>query len=180
MILKTINDIKIMKQNNFNAVRTSHYPDDPMWYELCDEYGLYVIDEANVESHGLRRKLPKSDPKWTKAVIDRMVRMVERDKNHPCIFMWSLGNEAGFGKNFLKMKDATLKIDKSRPIHYEGDFRVKISDVFSTMYTTSTVLERFGKTKKGLIFSILHPIRSKHYREKPHILCEYAHAMVTA
>jgi beta-galactosidase len=174
---RMVEDIKILKQNNINAVRTSHYPNHPKWYELCDEYGIYVIDEANVESHGLRRKLPKSDPKWTKAVIDRMVRMVERDKNHPCIFMWSLGNEAGFGENFMKMKDAALKIDKTRPYHYEGDYKVKISDVFSTMYTTVKVLERFGRTKKGVIFSILHPIRSKHYREKPHILCEYAHAM---
>ncbi|MFW9820020.1 MAG: glycoside hydrolase family 2 TIM barrel-domain containing protein [Candidatus Thorarchaeota archaeon] len=174
---RMLQDIKILKQNNINAVRTSHYPNHSKWYDLCDEYGIYVMDEANVESHGLRRKLPKSDPKWTKAVIDRMVRMVERDKNHPCIFMWSLGNEAGFGKNFIKMRNSTLKIDKTRPIHYEGDFKVKISDVFSTMYTTSTVLERFGRTNKGLIYSILHPIRPKHYREKPHILCEYAHAM---
>ncbi|MFX1242067.1 MAG: glycoside hydrolase family 2 TIM barrel-domain containing protein [Promethearchaeota archaeon] len=174
---RMVEDIKILKQNNINAVRTSHYPNNPKWYDLCNEYGIYVIDEANVESHGLRRKLPKSDPKWAKAVIDRMIRMVERDKNHPCIFMWSLGNEAGFGKNFIKMKNATLKIDNTRPIHYEGDFKVKISDVFSTMYTTSTVLERFGKTNKGLIFSILHPIRPKHYKKKPHILCEYAHAM---
>jgi beta-galactosidase len=174
---RMIEDVKILKQNNINAVRTSHYPNHPKWYDLCDQYGIYVIDEANVESHGLRRKLPKSDPKWTKAVVDRMVRMVERDKNHPSIFMWSLGNEAGFGKNFLRMKEATCKIDKTRPIHYEGDFKVKISDVFSTMYTTSGVLERFGKRKKGIIFSILHPIRSKHYKGKPHILCEYAHAM---
>ncbi|UCD01393.1 MAG: DUF4981 domain-containing protein [Promethearchaeota archaeon] len=177
---RMVQDIEILKQNNINAVRTSHYPNHTKWYELCDEYGIYIIDEANVESHGLRRKLPKSDPKWTKAVIDRMVRMVERDKNHPCILMWSLGNESGFGKNFMKMKDATLKIDNTRPIHYEGDFKVKVADVFSTMYTTSKVLDRFGQNKKGLIFSsnrILHPIRSKHYREKPHILCEYAHAM---
>ncbi|MFX0022404.1 MAG: glycoside hydrolase family 2 TIM barrel-domain containing protein [Candidatus Hermodarchaeota archaeon] len=174
---RMVEDIKILKQNNINAVRTSHYPNHPKWYDLCDQYGIYVIDEANVESHALHKKLPKSDPKWTKAVVDRMVRMVERDKNHPCIFMWSLGNEAGFGKNFVKMKEATSKIDNTRPIHYEKDFKLKISDVFSTMYTTSKVLERFGRRKKGLIFSILRPIRSKHYRGKPHILCEYAHAM---
>ncbi|MFX1418406.1 MAG: glycoside hydrolase family 2 TIM barrel-domain containing protein [Promethearchaeota archaeon] len=174
---RMVQDIKILKQNNINAVRTSHYPNHPKWYELCDEFGIYVMDEANVESHGLRRKLPKSDPKWTKAVIDRMVRMVERDKNHPCIFMWSLGNEAGFGSNFIKMKEAALKTDSTRPIHYEGDHKAKISDVFSTMYTTTKVLERFGQAKKGFIYSILYPVRPKHYKSKPHILCEYAHAM---
>ncbi|MFW9972251.1 MAG: glycoside hydrolase family 2 TIM barrel-domain containing protein, partial [Candidatus Odinarchaeota archaeon] len=174
---RMIEDIKILKQNNINAVRTSHYPNNPKWYDLCDEYGIYVMDEANVESHGLRKKLPKSDPKWTNSVVDRMVRMVERDKNHPCVFMWSLGNEAGFGKNFSKMKNAALRIDKTRPIHYEGDHKVKVSDVFSTMYTTPKVLERLGKNKKGLVYSILYPIKSKYYQNKPHILCEYSHAM---
>ncbi|MFX1323000.1 MAG: glycoside hydrolase family 2 TIM barrel-domain containing protein, partial [Promethearchaeota archaeon] len=111
---RMVQDIKILKQNNINAVRTSHYPDNPKWYELCDEYGIYVLDEANVESHGLRRKLPKGKSKWANAVIARMVSMVERDKNHPCIFMWSLGNEAGFGKNFIKMKEAALSIDPTR------------------------------------------------------------------
>ncbi|UCC19967.1 MAG: DUF4981 domain-containing protein, partial [Promethearchaeota archaeon] len=174
---RMVQDIKIMKQNNINAVRTSHYPNHPKWYDLCDEYGIYVMNEANVESHGLRRKLPKSDSKWTKAVIDRMVSMVERDKNHPCVCIWSLGNESGYGNNFIKMKDATLSIDNTRPIHYEGDHKARISDVFSTMYTTTKVLERFGKAKNGFIYSILYPIRSKYYKNKPHLLCEYAHAM---
>ncbi|MFX1551549.1 MAG: glycoside hydrolase family 2 TIM barrel-domain containing protein, partial [Promethearchaeota archaeon] len=174
---RMVQDIKILKQNNINAVRTSHYPNHPVWYDLCDEYGIYVMDEANVESHGLRKKLPKSDPKWTYAVVDRMERMVERDKNHPCIFMWSLGNEAGFGKNFIKMKEAALQIDKTRPIHYEGDYKVRVSDVFSTMYTTTKVLKRFAQSKKGLMYSILYPIKPKHSKNKPHILCEYAHAM---
>lgn len=174
---RMIQDIEILKQNNINAVRTSHYPNHPKFYDLCDEYGIYILDEANVESHGLRRKLPKSDPKWTKAVVDRMVSMVERDKNHPCVFMWSLGNEAGFGKNFIKMKEATLKIDNTRPIHYEGDYKLKVSDVFSTMYTTTKVLERFAQAKKGLIYSIFYPRKPRHYKKKPHILCEFAHAM---
>ncbi len=174
---RMIQDIEILKQNNINAVRTSHYPNHPKWYDLCDEYGIYVIDEANVESHGLRKKLPKNDPKWTNAVVDRMVSMVERDKNHPCVIMWSLGNEAGFGKNFIKMKEAALKIDTTRPIHYEGDYKLRVSDVFSTMYTTPRVLERFAQAKRGMIYSIFYPIRPKFYKKKPHILCEFAHAM---
>jgi len=174
---RMVQDIKILKQNNINAVRTSHYPNHPKWYELCDEYGIYVMDEANVESHGLRRKLPKSDPKWTKAVVDRMIRMVERDKNHPCIFMWSLGNEAGFGKNFVKMKEATLQIDSTRPIHYEGDPKLKVSDVFSSMYATVNQLEKSGQLKKVKRFWVLKQIAPKYYKDKPRILCEYAHAM---
>jgi len=174
---RMVQDIEILKKNNINAVRTSHYPNHPIWYELCDEYGIYVMDEANVESHGLRRKLPKSDPKWTKAVIDRMVRMVERDKNHPCIFMWSLGNEAGFGKSFKEMKEATLQIDSTRPIHYEGDPKLKVSDVFSSMYTTVNQLEKSGQLKKTKRFWVSKRIAPKHYKDKPRILCEYAHAM---
>ncbi|MHA1435932.1 MAG: glycoside hydrolase family 2 TIM barrel-domain containing protein, partial [Promethearchaeota archaeon] len=174
---RMLQDIKIFKRNNINAVRTSHYPNYPQWYNLCDEYGIYVIDECNLESHGLRRKLPKSDPKWEKACIDRMVSMVERDKNHPSIFMWSLGNEAGFGENFKKMKDAALKIDKTRPIHYEGDYRLKISDVFSTMYTLINQLEKSGQFKKTQSSYPIYLVKPKQYKDKPRILCEYAHAM---
>ena len=84
-------DIKLLKANNINAVRTSHYPNHPGFYELCDRYGIYVMDEADLETHGLRRRVPRSDPRWTEACVDRMVRMVERDKNHPCVISWSLG-----------------------------------------------------------------------------------------
>ncbi|NVM34280.1 MAG: DUF4981 domain-containing protein [Candidatus Lokiarchaeota archaeon] len=174
---RMVQDIKILKQNNINAIRASHYPNHPKWYDLCDEFGIYVMDEANVESHGLHRKLPKSDPKWTKAVVDRMVRMVERDKNHPCIFMWSLGNEAGFGKNFKKMKEATIQIDSTRPIHYEGDPKLKVSDVFSSMYTTVDQLEKSGQLKRVRRFYVLKKISPKYYKDKPRILCEYEHAM---
>ncbi|MFX1314953.1 MAG: glycoside hydrolase family 2 TIM barrel-domain containing protein [Promethearchaeota archaeon] len=174
---RMVQDIKILKQNNINAVRTSHYPNHPKWYELCDEYGIYVLDEANVESHGLRRKLPKGKSKWTDAVVDRMVNMVERDKNHPCIFMWSLGNEAGFGKNFIKMKQAALNIDPTRPIHYEGDYKLKVSDVFSTMYTTPKILAKSGQLLKVRQHGIYRPVTPKIYKDKPRILCEYAHAM---
>ncbi len=162
---RMLQDIELLKQYNINAVRTSHYPDHPKWYDLCDQYGIYVIDECNLESHGLLNVLPKSDPKWTDASVDRMVSMVERDKNHPCIFMWSLGNEAGSGENFKKMKNAALEIDLTRPIHYEGDYDHEIPDVKSFMYLSPQRLERTVKRdlKKGKI--------------KPVVLCEYAHAM---
>ncbi|MFO8017804.1 MAG: glycoside hydrolase family 2 TIM barrel-domain containing protein [Promethearchaeia archaeon] len=169
-------DIQLFKQYNINAVRTSHYPNDPRFLDLCDEYGIYVLDECNLESHGLRRKVPNSKPKWEDSCINRMVRMVERDKNHPSIFMWSLGNEAGSGDNFKKMKTAALAIDHTRKIHYEGDYDLEYSDVFSTMYSSPQELEKAGnykKTKTGLI----HRVKPKDYRGKPRILCEYAHAM---
>ena len=160
-----LQDIILLKKNNINAVRTSHYPNHPKWYELCDEYGIYVIDECNLESHGLREILPGSDPDWTNACVDRMISMVERDKNHPCVIIWSLGNEAGMGTNFREMKIATIKIDKTRPIHYEGDYDHKIPDVKSFMYLSPKNLERKAKRdlKKGML--------------KPIVLCEYAHAM---
>ncbi len=162
---RMVEDIRIIKQNNINAIRTSHYPNDPKFYELCDQYGIYVLDECNLESHELRNILPKSDAKWTEACVDRMVSMVERDKNHPCICMWSLGNEAGFGENFGKMKNAALAIDQTRPIHYEGDYGHELTDVISYMYYSPHKLERVAK---------------KHFRKgdkRPHVLCEYAHAM---
>ena len=174
---RMLQDIKILKQNNINAVRTSHYPNDPKWYDLCDEFGIYVIDECNLETHGLRRKIPSSRPEWTKACVDRMVSMVERDKNHPCIFMWSLGNEAGFGDNFKKMKEAALKIDSTRPFHYEGDPKLEVSDVFSTMYTSIRKLADSGQLKKIRRRSPISVLKPEEYKDKPRILCEYAHAM---
>ncbi|HUT82096.1 MAG TPA: glycoside hydrolase family 2 TIM barrel-domain containing protein [Candidatus Bathyarchaeia archaeon] len=170
-------DVKLMKQFNINAVRTSHYPNHPKFYQLCDKYGLYVMDEANLESHGLRNILPASDPNWTNACLDRIVSMVERDKNHPSIILWSLGNEAGFGDNFIKMKEMTLTMDKTRPIHYEGDHHVEIADVFSTMYSTPSVLETSGQLKRSRPDWFAPKIGAKIYKDKPRILCEYAHAM---
>ncbi len=173
---RMIQDIKLMKQHNVNAVRTSHYPNQPEWYDLCDEYGIYVLDENNLESHGARRKLPKGKPEWTNAVVDRMISMVERDKSHPSIFMWSLGNEAGSGKNFMIMREKTLALDPTRPIHYEGD--IKPSDVFSTMYTSLEDLERSGQFKKVRSNPLaIFPLKPKEYEAKPRILCEYCHAM---
>ena len=158
-------DIKLMKQNNINAVRTSHYPNCPHFYDLCDYYGLYVIDECNLETHGLRDKLPDSDSLWENACCDRMIRMVERDKNHPSIIFWSLGNEAGFGEIFKQMKRVTLQIDKTRPIHYEGDYNHEISDLISFMYYTPNKVKSIAKRNL------------KNGENRPIMLCEYAHAM---
>src|SRR5690606_20861985 len=117
-----LGDIKMMKLNNINAVRTSHYPTDPLWYKLCDEYGLYVYDEANVESHGMGYN-PKhtlaNKPEWKAAHVERILNMVERDKNHPSIIVWSMGNEAGTGPAFLEAYKAIQTRDNNRPIHYE-------------------------------------------------------------
>lgn len=181
-------DILIMKRHNINAVRTSHYPDDPYFYDLCDKYGLWVMDECDVESHGVRRKgVPGSNPVWTGAVCDKMERMVLRDRNHACIFMWSLGNEAGDGDNFLKMKEAALKLDDTRKFHYEGDFDFTKSDVISRMYPMKEQMEKLGKKEEieitlfdnitNILASDNKPIKPSAYEGRPVILCEYAHAM---
>lgn len=114
-----VQDVKLMKQANVNAVRTAHYPNHTEWYELCNEYGLYVMDEADIEEHGLRGQLA-NDPAWHAAFMDRAIRMAERDKNHPSIIMWSMGNEAGFGPNFAAISAWLKDFDPTRPIHYEG------------------------------------------------------------
>ncbi|MFB0920362.1 MAG: glycoside hydrolase family 2 TIM barrel-domain containing protein [Oscillospiraceae bacterium] len=181
-------DLCLMKQANINAVRTSHYPNDPLLYELCDEYGLYVLDEADVETHAVRRKnVPGDNPIWTHAVVDRMERMVLRDRNYPCVFMWSLGNEAGCGENFTKMKAAALSLDTTRPIHYEGDMDMSVSDVVSRMYPTVELLETLGRHEEvtiGLLDNFLNmltadnkPLKPEQYTGKPVLACEYAHAM---
>jgi len=174
---RMMEDIKILKQNNINAVRTSHYPNHPAWYDLCDEYGIYVMDECNLEAHGLRDILPKSDPKWTEACIDRMISVVERDKNHPCIFMWSLGNEAGTGENLVKMKNAAVEIDPTRKIHYEGDEDLTYSDVFSIMYPPIRDLITLGELKPlKMKFPIRKTINPENYKGMPIILCEYSYS----
>lgn len=159
-----LKDILLMKRYNVNTVRTSHYPNDPRWYELCDEYGLLVMDEANVESHGAGygKNSISRFKQWRKAHVDRNVRMVLRDRNHPSVFSWSIGNEAGPGENFLHARNAILKIDKTRPIHYEGNRNY--SDMYSRMYRPVGVVISEGETE--------HPA--------PFFLCEYAHAMGNA
>lgn len=169
-------DIRVMKRHNINAVRTSHYPNHPAWYDLCDELGLYVMDECNLESHGLRLRIPRGRKEWSGAVVDRMTRMVERDKNHPCVVLWSLGNEAGNGANFKRMKEAAVAIDPTRPVHYEGDYELVVSDLFSTMYSNPSELERAGKQLPATT-GVWKRVSPRAYTGKPRILCEYAHAM---
>lgn len=181
-------DLDIMKQNNINSIRTSHYPDDPYFYDMCNKYGFYVMDECEVETHGVRRKgVPGSNPVWTGAVVDRMQRMVLRDRNNPCVFMWSLGNEAGDGSNFMEMKKAALALDNSRQFHYEGDFDLTKSDVISRMYPTKDIMEKLGN-KQHITISLYDnianqlaadskPIKAEMYEGKPVVLCEYAHSM---
>lgn len=163
-------DIILMKQFNVNAIRTCHYPSSYYLYDLCDTYGMYLIDETDLECHGFELtgdyKWITDDPTWETAYVSRMVRMIERDKNHPSIIMWSLGNESAFGCNFRKMTDVAHQMDSSRLVHYEGDFDVESADVYSTMYTW---LE--NPKKPFLMKDIIE--NSK----KPHILCEYCHAM---
>jgi beta-galactosidase len=123
-----VRDIELMKRANINAVRTCHYPDDPRWYELCDRYGLYVLDEANLEAQGTRGFLA-GDPDWTAAFLDRAISLAERDKNHPSVIMWSLGNESGYGPNFAAMSGWLHTFDPTRPVHYEGAQGYRMSDL---------------------------------------------------
>ncbi|TVZ60407.1 beta-galactosidase [Flavobacteriaceae bacterium MAR_2010_105] len=166
-------DIRLWKENNINAVRLSHYPQQRRFYELCDKYGIYVVDEANIESHGMyygKYSLAKK-PSWEKAHVDRMVRMVKRDKNHPSVIIWSMGNEAGNGVNFFKGYDEMKKNDKTkRPVQYERPYKDydgslwdmdSNTDIIVPQYPSPAVFEAVGKTKT----------------DRPYIPSEYAHAM---
>ncbi|MBN2304077.1 MAG: DUF4981 domain-containing protein, partial [Anaerolineae bacterium] len=156
-----LTDIRLMKQFNINAVRTAHYPNLPRWYELCDEYGILVYDEANIESHGVWDLLTK-DPLWETAFIERGVRMVERDKNHPCVIVWSLGNESGYGPNHAVLSDWIRSYDPTRLVHYHPADDAPTIDILGPMYPS---VER-------LIQMANHPAETR-----PVIMCEYAHAM---
>lgn len=156
-----IRDIKMWKENNINAVRTSHYPNIPLFYELCDIYGIWVMDEGNIETHGFGNSASNqlaNDPAWEAAHVNRVVRMVERDRNHPSIIMWSHGNEGGSGPNFEACYRAIKALDTTRPVHYEGEKRADTpsTDMHSRMYASHTWL---GPDNE------------------PSILCEYTHAM---
>ncbi len=156
-------DVMLMKQGNLNTVRMSHYPHDPRYYYLFDKYGLYIIDETNLESHGLsdnRDMLPGSDPLWTHACVNRIARMIARDKNHPSVIFWSLGNEHGYGENFAIMAAYAHAVDPSRPIHDEQ--MESVSDVVSRMYPTPQQLQAMANDP-----AITKPI----------FLCEYDHSM---
>ncbi|MBI1336413.1 MAG: DUF4981 domain-containing protein [Phycisphaera sp.] len=177
-------DILTMKRHNINAVRTSHYCNDPRWYNLCDEYGLYLMDECDLETHGFG----DAEPSWsgnpahelayTGACLDRMERMVMRDRNHASVIIWSLGNESHVGDNHQKMADLARKLDPTRPIHYERDDMVRVPDMYSRMYPTAEEVHIIGKAEGDC------PRRHNqgdlpwaNYAHKPFVLCEYAHAM---
>jgi beta-galactosidase len=188
-------DIKLLKQFNFNAVRSSHYPNHPDWYRLCDEYGLYVMDEANLETHGLRESIPGSKPEWTAASVDRMTNMVLRDRNHPSIILWSVGNEAGQGSNFVAMKKAAQALDPTRPIISEQ--MPVISDIIAPMYATYSAKDKapipaaIDERHFGMNTTMEYLLEGENAdsgryidgwgenpgNDKPLILIEYAHAM---
>lgn len=165
-------DVLLMKRHNVNAVRTSHYPPHPAFLDLCDEYGLWVIDECDLETHGFVeqkwRDNPVDDDRWTPALIDRAARMVERDKNHPSVVVWSLGNEAGTGRGLTAMAEWIRGRDASRLLHYEGDIDCRDTDVYSRMYADHAEVELIGRGLDG---------GTHKRRELPFILCEFAHAM---
>ncbi|WP_405951378.1 DUF4981 domain-containing protein [Streptomyces prunicolor] len=165
-------DVLLMKRHNVNAVRTSHYPPHPDFLDLCDEYGLWVIDECDLETHGFTeqawRDNPVDDDRWTLALLDRAARMVERDKNHPSIVIWSLGNEAGTGRGLTAMSEWIHARDDSRLVHYEGDIDCRDTDVYSRMYADHAEVARIGRDLDG---------GTHKRRQLPFILCEYAHAM---
>ncbi|MBP1962960.1 glycoside hydrolase family 2 TIM barrel-domain containing protein [Paenibacillus aceris] len=156
-----IKDIELMKQYNMNAVRTSHYPSHPFWYDLANKYGLYVLDEVNLETHGVRDTVPASKPEWVENVKDRANSLVQRDKNHPSVIIWSLGNEAGSGNDFKIESDFIRSLDPTRPIHYEGYNDKAVTDMVSNMYPAVSTLETYAKSSDP----------------RPYIMCEYAHAM---
>ncbi len=158
-----LNDIRLMKQANINAVRCSHYPNEARWYELCDEYGFYVIDEANIEAHGMytSEESLADDPLWGAAIMDRTKRMFERTKNHACIVTWSLGNEAENGCNFRDTYKWLKERDPSRPVQYEQSFEEENTDIVCPMYPPITHLEAYAAKSP----------------ERPLIMCEFAHAM---
>lgn len=162
-----LRDIRIMKELNINTVRTCHYPDDPYWYELCDKYGLYVIGEADNEAHGLGygEGTIAKNPLYNKEITNRVERMMRRDRNHPSIIVWSLGNEAGNGQNFFDAYDFAKAFDPTRPVQYEqgqgGANRDRNSDIFCPMYI------RYANAEKYI----------KNDQDRPFIMCEYAHAM---
>ncbi|HPM19219.1 MAG: DUF4981 domain-containing protein [Bacteroidales bacterium] len=165
-----LKDIQVMKSNNVNAVRTSHYPQQELWYDMCDKYGLYLIDEADIESHGMGydKDVTLADKaEWAAAHLDRMQGMVERDKNHPSVIIWSLGNESGDGHNFLNNYKWTKNRDVTRPVQYEREGEQtnapeRHSDIVCPMYSKIEFIEKYAQDPKN---------------DRPLIMCEYAHSM---
>ncbi|MFA7407334.1 MAG: glycoside hydrolase family 2 TIM barrel-domain containing protein [Anaerolineaceae bacterium] len=160
-------DIRLMKRHNINAVRNSHYVNHPYWYALCDRYGLYLIDETDLETHGFElvgnRSALSDSPDWKEAYLDRARRMVAQNRNHPSIVFWSLGNEAGFGENHVCMAEYVRNVDPSRPVHYESAGTDAAVDVVSVMYPSISELKKAGENPES--------------DPRPFFVCEYAHAM---
>lgn len=165
-------DVVLMKRHNINAVRTSHYPPHPAFLSLCDELGLWVVDECDLETHGFEaqgwRDNPVDDTRWTPALLDRAARMVERDKNHPSVVVWSLGNECGTGAGLTAMARWIRDRDPDRLIHYEGDPSCRDTDLYSRMYAPHAEVERIGRAEDQ---------GPEHRARLPFVLCEYGHAM---
>ena len=159
-LTRMVQDIKLLKQNNINAVRTSHYANDPKWYELCNRYGIYLVNECNLESHDVRSWLPKSIPEWRNACVDRMASIVHRDRNHPSVVIWSLGNEAGFGANFRDMASYTRMVDATRLVQYAEAGRDPVTDIVCPMYVKIEGLIEYAEEE----------------HRRPMILCEYAYS----
>ncbi len=166
-----LQDVTLMKLNNVNADRTSHYPNDPYWYKLCDKYGIYLVDEANIETHGMGASLqgwhdttvhPAYQPQWAAAHMDRTHRLVERDKNHASVIIWSLGNEAGNGKNFHDTYSWIKSRDRSRPVQFEQAGEDWNTDIVTPMYPGMDYMKNYAKDPS---------------KTRPFIMCEYAHAM---
>ncbi len=161
---RMIQDVELLKRHNINAVRTSHYADDPKWFDLCDRYGIYLVGETNIESHGMGyhpKRTLGNRPEWKQAHLDRTMRMVERDKNHPSIIIWSLGNEAGDGVNFEATSAWIKQRDPTRLVHYERAGTKPHTDIVCPMYAPISYLVRYARKEQT----------------RPMILCEYAHAM---
>ncbi|MBP1134303.1 beta-galactosidase [Arthrobacter sp. PvP023] len=171
-------ELRLMKQHNINAIRTSHYPPHPDFLALADQLGFYVVLECDLETHGFEQggwqQNPSADPQWQQALVDRMSRTVERDKNHASVVMWSLGNEAGTGENLAAMSRWTKLRDPSRPIHYEGDWSSAYVDVYSRMYASQAETELIGR---GVEPPLDDADLDARRRAMPFVLCEYVHAM---
>ena len=160
-------DIELMKQFNINAVRTSHYPNHPRWYELCDEYGIYVLDEANLECDGALERLA-DDPAWEETFVSRVQRMVQRDRSHACVIAWSLGNESGLGRNHQAAAAWLRAADPTRPIHYHPAGDDPITDIVAPMYPSVAPLEALAQQLDAA------------GDPRPIIMCEYGHSMGNA
>ncbi|MGC5165982.1 glycoside hydrolase family 2 TIM barrel-domain containing protein [Luteimicrobium sp. DT211] len=174
-------DLAMMKQFNVNAIRTSHYPPHPRVLALADELGFWVVLECDLETHGMWadswRDNPSDDPQWHDALLDRIERTVERDKNHPSVVMWSLGNESGTGSNLAAMAAWVHDRDASRPVHYEGDYTGEYTDVYSRMYSSVAETASIGGDGSDLLLQGCDLAESRRQRTLPFVLCEYAHAM---